>query len=476
MDILSRIIKNVEKNYYEVARKYDLSNILNGQVNNDFNNYINVIKFIDDMSYSFSTDLYKNIIDKIEDVFYNSEYRKRNCDVINSYERSIWTLFGLVSYSRRYYHDKFRNENYYFVDEILMFPKHLRFDPFVCAKVCEVSSIDSMAKAGRTVSEMIGRRIKFMDDPERVIINRATARNIVRNFKIPNLSFKERITPSVIYVMLDEKFVHSQFNNGKDFMVKAAVIFEDVYDEYKSHKGGKPRLRLSGKRVEASIDNDLVSKVSDYIYNTYKVEELSEIIFMGDCASWITSFPSNFHYHKDLKITFAIDGFHYVQALEHICTFKYDYLLESFKDMVMNNNKKGFINLCNLMCKNEPSRTDTIIEKQNYILNNWKYIQNYYHKVFTKCSMEAHISHVFADIFTSRPRAYSEAGLRQILKLRLLRVNGEDIQKIYFDVLNDLFKKKNILNLSSLESKSFSTLPEWLKNILDTFPNTVLNC
>ena len=36
---------------------------------------------------------------------------------------------------------------------------------------------------------------------------------------------------------------------------------------------------------------------------------------------------------------------------------------------------------------------------ENYILNNWRYIQNYFHKVFAKCSMEAHISHCFADIF-----------------------------------------------------------------------------
>ena len=47
--------------------------------------------------------------------------------------------------------------------------------------------------------------------------------------------------------------------------------------------------------------------------------------------------------------------------------------------------------------------------------------------------MESHISHIFADIFTSRPKAYSKKGLRQLLKLRLLKVNNKDIKKMYFN-------------------------------------------
>lgn len=32
--------------------------------------------------------------------------------------------------------------------------------------------------------------------------------------------------------MLDEKFIGSQFNEGKNFMTKASVIFEDYEKEY----------------------------------------------------------------------------------------------------------------------------------------------------------------------------------------------------------------------------------------------------
>ena len=61
--------------------------------------------------------------------------------------------------------------------------------------------------------------------------------------------------------MLDEKFVGSQFNEGKDHMIKASVIFEDTELEYKSKR--KPdsmnRYRLVNHHVCASIDNNCIN-------------------------------------------------------------------------------------------------------------------------------------------------------------------------------------------------------------------------
>ena len=86
-----------------------------------------------------------------------------------------------------------------------------------------------------------------------------------------------------------------------------------------------------------------------------------------------------------------------------------------------------------------------------------------------KCCMEAHISHCFADIFTSRPRAYSEKGLRHLLKLRLLKVNGIDIQKTYFEVLNNKYSKSNIVdnnvfNITFSNPYSSNEFPQWIKD------------
>ena len=68
--------------------------------------------------------------------------------------------------------------------------------------------------------------------------------------------------------------------------------------------------------------------------------------------------------------------------------------------------------------------------------NYWEPRQLYQSKSFLKCSMESHISHIFANIFTSRPKAYSKKGLKQLLKLRLLKINGQNIKELYFNGLN----------------------------------------
>ena len=76
-----------------------------------------------------------------------------------------------------------------------------------------------------------------------------------------------------------------------------------------------------------------------------------------------------------------------------------------------------------------------------------------------KCSMESHISHIFADIFTSRPKAYSKKGLRQLLKLRLLKVNGKNIKELYLNQLNSnitLFTNKDEINFDIFEKKVFN--------------------
>ena len=56
--------------------------------------------------------------------------------------------------------------------------------------------------------------------------------------------------------------------------------------------------------------------------------------------------------------------------------------------------------------------------------------------------MESNISHVFADLFTARPKAYSRAGVNSLLNIRLLKTNGYDLKKVYFDSLKKEEKLK----------------------------------
>ncbi len=70
--------------------------------------------------------------------------------------------------------------------------------------------------------------------------------------------------------MLDEKFVGSQFNDGKDYMIKASVIFEKTKLVYKTKRKetSTDRYKLFGSHTSASIDNHLLIPVI-YQRNTF---------------------------------------------------------------------------------------------------------------------------------------------------------------------------------------------------------------
>ena len=440
MNILSQFNKILENNFNIFLKNYfNNSNFWNKS--SDFNNYINFMNDLDSFNYSLITNIIKEYFEYIDEVFFNTSYRKQFCESKGFYKRTILTLFGEITYKRRYYYDKKYNDRFYFTDFFLGLPKRKYFDPFVCAEICNESASTSYSKAGIIIASKIGNRIN-----NNLFLSRASSRNIVLNFSIQNNMEYDKRRVDRLFVMLDEKFVGSQFNEGLDHMIKASVIFEDtelVY-KYKKKENSMNRYRLVNSYTCASIDNELLTDTVDYIYNNYDTDCIKEIIFMGDCASWIKNFPKShwFKFNNNCKITFAMDGFHFSQALQQLTTNAYEDVYQALHEMVLFNNKKDFITMCDDFKKLEPTRIETIDNKMNYILNNWNERQIYQNNSYMRCSMESHISHIFADLFTSRPKAYSKKGLKQLLKLRLLKTNRKNIKQLYLNSLKPKEEKQ----------------------------------
>ena len=82
--------------------------------------------------------------------------------------------------------------------------------------------------------------------------------------------------------------------------------------EYKTKKkeNSMDRYRLVNSHVCASVDNELLNDTIHYIYNTYDTDYIKEIIFMGDCASWIKNFPKShwFNFSSDTKVMFSMES------------------------------------------------------------------------------------------------------------------------------------------------------------------------
>ena len=449
MNIISQFTQFLEKNFNFYLKNY-FNDFNYYNKSSSFSNYFNFINDLDSFSDSFIKDIIKGYFEYIDNCFFNSSYRKNYCISNGFYERKNYvTLFGEITFKRRYYYDKKTNERFFFTDLFLGLPKRKHFDPFVCADICDYSTHNSYSKTGKLIADKIGKRTS-----NSINISRATARNIVLAFDPIIDEQQEERRIEKLFVMLDEKFVGSQFNDGKDHMIKASVIFENTKLEYKNKKkeNSMDRYRLVNSHVCASIDNNLLIDTVNYIYNTYDTDYLKEIIFMGDCATWIKNFPKShwFNFNPETTVQFAMDGFHFSQALKQLTTNKHDDIYNALNEIVIKNDKENFKILCNQFKDLYPERYETIENKANYILNNWRERQLYQNNPYMKCSMESHISHVFADLFTSRPKAYSKKGLKKLLELRVLKVNGINIKELYLQHLINppiIKEKENIIKI-----------------------------
>ena len=147
----------------------------------------------------------------------------------------------------------------------------------------------------------------------------------------------------------------------------------------------------------------------------------------------------------------------------------YEVLLEYFDS----NNKKDFKLLVEQFKELNSERIEAIENKQKYILNNWKERQTYLNNRYIKCSMESHISHILADLFTARPKAYSENGLRKLLKLRMLKVNKVNIKELYLNqLINPTIKNNKINNLKINTNKILFSKNTNMNKYLNNFYNT----
>ncbi len=477
MNMITQFNKLLEESFNKFLKKYFFeSNYWNKT--SDLNHYINFMNDLDSFNYTFMINVIKTYFEYIDTVFFNTLYRKKYCESKGFYSRTILTLFGEVTFKRRYYFDKKYNDRFFFTDLFFNLPKRKYFDPFVCAEICNESSLSSYSKSGRIVANKIGYRMNNVFS-----ISRASSRNIVMNFNIidENVQTKELRRVERLYVMLDEKFVGSQFNDGKDHMIKAAVTFESTELVYKSKikTNSMDRYKLVNSHTCASIDNHLLQDTVNYIYNNYDVDYLKEINFMGDCALWIKNFPKSnwFKFDNNIKINFAMDGFHFSHALNGLTTTKYSDVYKALYEYVLKNNKQDFTRLCNEFLDLFPERCDVIESKRDYILNNWNERQLYQNSSYMKCSMESHISHIFADLFTSRPKSYSKKGITQLLKLRLLKVNNIDIIQTYLKSLNPIIHNVNnqISFISSNDNYYYSnTLSKYFSLHNDNYINFIV--
>ncbi len=430
--IISQFSKNLQKELDKCSNT------------NSVFNYVNLLSSIDNSLCEIAKSSLKTIIEALDNSYCNSIDRKAKYHVKAHFPRTMLTVFGEITFVRRFYSNKDNKGSFCFVDRFLGLNKNDYFDPYIKATIIEYSANNSIPKVCTMLNELIGNRISLNSKTK--YLNRQTCRNIILSALISTPEKNELDTPDTLLIIADEKWVPTQNNDGKKVMVKSIVVFDKI--------SGIKRRFLCNKRIFASFENGLIDEVLDYIYYTYDTDKIKNIIVMGDGALWIKNLTSHFKFNKDTKIMYALDKFHYKQAIHHIC--QNTNMEKTLSSYVINNKKKDFIEFVDTLLETNQNRTATIENKKEYILSNWQYILNLYENKLS-CPMESQISHNLACLLTSRPKAYSLEMLKIIINLRLLFKNKENIKMLY---LNNFNKKeiveinKDTLNLCSLKENN----------------------
>lgn len=444
MNIVSQNYNNLLKNIVLEAFSSNLESVLYNNVNSSNNvfNYVNLLSNLDNTLCNIAKQSLITCFESIDKSFKASLERKRKYEIKSYHPRTILTIFGEITFYRTFYKSKLSGKNYCYVDRFLGLHKYDYFDPYLKALVTQYSSNNSYPKVAKFLNDLIGNRVSINEKHK--YFSRQSIRNILLKANLSNAQFKtNNYTPNTIYIIADEKWIPTQNNDNNKIMEKSVVIFEGIYN----HK-------ILNKMVFASNDNSFLDDSIDYIYNVYDISKIKNIFIMGDGALWIKKLKYEYKLSSNINVTFCLDKFHFKQAIHHIC------LNKSLEDIltfyVLNNMKDDFKTCCLSLIESFPHRKETIETKMNYILNNWKNINNLYTNNLS-CPMESQISHNIADLFTSRPKAYSVNMINKLMKIRLHYKNGDNLKELYLNNFNSnttLTLNKEFLNFNIFDRTS----------------------
>ena len=197
-------------------------------------------------------------------------------------------------------------------------------------------------------------------------------------------------------------------------MVKAAKIYS-----CRIKNGYTDRFIILDELENISKFRD---RIYEYVYRTYDLDYVENIYILGDGANWIRATRDIF---DTTKTQYALEKFHTMQALQRITTYSNMDEYEIAKEFIEADNRTSFKQWIKDFSKKFPDREEIIEEKSKYILNNWAPLQRLL-KANASCSMEGCIPHSLANIFTSRPKGFSNPILAKRLALRALYLNSFD--------------------------------------------------
>lgn len=400
-------------------------------------------------------DILREILEFIDLDYKNSKERKLFYSVKETRKRSLITSLGIVYFNKTYYKSKntINGKHYYFsyLEDYLGLDKWAKM-----TLKAEVNLINNALDNGMSWSG------------KNTIPNISVSRQTIsKKIKSINHNYiedvKRRDTPNTIYIEADE--VHSNLQNkgGKKKNKIVPVIL--------THEGHKElfikKKQLKNKHYIASSilkTNLLWNETYKYLDKLYDLDKVDYLFISGDGASWIKGYDEAFP-----NAIYVLDKFHYRKALNYI--FKKEPIITSIADEYLRARMADeFKLLVNVQLEKYPEQRKGILRNQKFLLNNIEGIINQHHKEYKcPCSMEGHISNVYARHLTSRPHSYSLDGLENIVQLITMKQNGTKLTEELYHQFKHGTSTYKTLNLEKFITKFKHRANQVYSDIQDTY-------
>ena len=404
-----------------------------------------ISSYTDDLVSEFATfgsDLTQYLIDLVEEEIFKINKEDKQFQSLEKDERNIVSIFGNITYKRRYYYDKTSKERVYLLDRVIGIKPNENLLPNVKERLIKEATESSYEHAG----EVAAYGVK---------ISKQEVKNQIEKLDLDIDFYEKNEEPrkvETIYIIADEDHVHLQ----KGGIEEPRIII--VYDNILSK--GK-RIELKNKRHFGGVYKnrimDLWDEVALYIENTYDMDYVQRIFIQGDGASWIKTGKT--WINKSINI---LDTFHMCKAVNAIAGKNEKENKKRLYIALRCLNFEEFKEISYEILSEEMDETRRINKEKimNYILNNKEGISNLYkyRQYLHGCSAEGHVSHIFSDRMSSRPMGWKTQNVNNMSKLRLLKEDNIEIRTI-------LEKQDKVIELDEYQEIKEKTKKRIHKNI-----------
>lgn len=287
----------------------------------------------------------------------------------------------------------------------------------------------------------------YRKDGENVCITGGTISKMIVMNKIHELEFpgtpvpEEKKKVETLYIDADEDHVSLQYLEKKGdikkprtntIMPKIAYVYEGV-DSEDSGRSKLINTKYFGGVYEGTEGiREFWEEIYAYIESAYDTDTLKRIYINGDGTSWIKAGEKYI-----AQFRFVLDKYHMhkyiIAATAHLEDSAGDARSEIYRAIHEKKKRMAeeiFERIVSVTEKE--SKRKAVRTAKEYILANWAgimlFMKNKDENI--QCSAEGRVSHVYADRMSSRPLGWSRVGVDKMARLRIYRMNGENMLEL----------------------------------------------